>query len=195
MRRLLLGAAAAIFIGLLGCGGPDEPEPPLTLDATPDPTGVPGPPVAASEGPYIEDWYVDSNSSAGSMMLNFNRDDESIWIHFDTSVSDQDLQKSVDRHRRDFEQDEMGTHRGAGRIETTGYGVAAWSWGTMAGGETEDGAEEVSIDELALFAKHPRRPVLLDFRYTFPATDTIDEKLEELVAVADSLVSYVSGAQ
>ena len=143
MRRLFLGAAAAVFIGLLGCGGPDEPEPPLTLDAAPDPIGAPNAPVAPSEGPYIEDWYVDSNSSSGSMMLNFDRDDESIWIHFDTSVSNQDLQIGVDRHRRDFEQDEMGTHRGAGTTETAGYGVAAWSWGTMAGAETEDGAEEV----------------------------------------------------
>jgi hypothetical protein len=194
MRRLFLGAAVAVFIGLLGCGGPDEPEPPLTLEAEPDPVGIPGAPVATSEGPYVEDWYVDSNSSSGSMMLNINRDDESIWIHFDTSVRNQDLQTGVDRHRRDFEQDEMGTHRDAGTIETAGYGVAAWSWGTMAGEETEEGAEGDPVDELALFAKHPKRPVLLIFRYTFPATDKMDEKLDELVAVADSLVSYVSGA-
>jgi hypothetical protein len=184
-----------VFIGLLGCGGPDEPEPPLTLDATPDPANIPGPPVATSEGPYIEDWYVDSNSSTGSTMLNINRDDESIRIHFDTSVSNLDLQTCVDRHRRDFEQDEMGTHRDAGTTETTEYGVAAWSWGTMAGEETEEGVEGDSIDELVLFVRHPRRPVLLAFRYTFPATDDIDKKLEELVAVADSLASNISGAQ
>jgi hypothetical protein len=65
----------------------------------------------------------------------------------------------------------------------------------MAGGETEEGVEGDSVDELALFVKHPTRPVLLVFRYTFPATEDIDEKLEELVAVADSLVSHVSGAQ
>jgi hypothetical protein len=195
MRRFFLGAAVAVFIGLIGCGGSDEPEPPLTLDAAPDPVDVPGAPVAPSEGPYIEDWYVDSNSSSGSMMLNFERDDEAIWIHFDTSVRDQDLQTGVDRHRRDFERDEMGTHRGTGTTETAGYGVAAWSWGTMAGEESEDGVEGNPGDELALFAKHPKRPVLLVFRYTFPATDDIDEKLEELVAVADSLVFYVSGAQ
>ena len=129
------------------------------------------------------------------MMLNVNRDDESIWIHFDTSVSNLDLQTCVDRHRRDFEQDEMGTHRGAGTTETNEYGVAEWSWGLMVGEETEEGGEAESIDELALFVRHPRRPVLLAFRYTFPATDDIDEKLEELVAVADSLASNVSGAQ
>ena len=195
MRRLFLGAAVAVFIGLIGCGGPDEPEPPLTLDAAPDPVGGPGAPVAPSEGPYIEDWYVDSNSSSGSMMLNFERDDEAIWIHFDTSVMNQDLQTGVDRHRRDFERDEMGTYRGAGTTETAGYGNAAWSWGTMAGEETEEGTEGNPVDELALFARHPSRPELLVFRYTFPATDDIDEKIDELVAVADSLVSYVSGAQ
>ena len=193
MRRLVLGAAMAVLVGLWGCGGPKEPEPPLTLDAMPNPTGVPSEPVATSEGIYIEDWYVDSNSSAGSMMLNFNRPDETIWVHFDRSASDQDLQKEVDRHRRDFEKDEMGTHRGNGTTETAGYGLAAWSWGSMTGEETEEGATEDSVDELVLFARHPSRPMLLVFRYTFPATDDITDKFEELVAVADSLVSYVSG--
>ena len=190
MRRIFLGAAVAVFLGLLGCGGPEEPEPPLTLDARPaDPTGVPGMPAVPSEGVYIEDWYVDSNSARGTMMLNFDRDDESIWIQFDTTTSNQNLQQAVDRHRLTYEKDQMGTHRGEGTTETDGYGLAAWSWGNM----TDEEAEQTSIAELVLFARHPGRPVLLVFRYTFPATDDIDEKLEELVAVADSLVSYVSG--
>ena len=185
MRKFeVFGAVLAISMALLACGGPEEPPPPLDIEVEAGPTKVPDALAESRPGELGDGWYVQSNSSAGTMILNFDRDDASIWITIDSSASGQDLQGAVDRHRRDFEQDPIGEHLGEGTTDTAGFGPALWSWGRM--------ADEETTDELVLFVEHPNREAVLALRTTFPKVDDISTKLEELVTVADAVAPHLS---
>ena len=189
-RRLCV-VSALLVLPLLACDGGDTPQAPLDVETRPRALEGPAPSTEETQQDLIRGWYATSNSSSGTMMLNFDRSDESIWIHYEGSVKNLDVEEAARQHRQIFQSDPAGRYLGSGSVDTTSYGPATWSWGRM---NAEDDEEQVvRTDELVLFAKHPTRPVILAFRYTFPATDNGEEKLAELVAVAESVAPRLQG--
>jgi hypothetical protein len=183
-RFTILCTATVLVLGLLGCAGEkkdepivrvETPQPPSTSEtvAQPDdPQGLPG------------DWFVASNEGSVLTLEKLDDEDAWVWVDLETSVPGSDVERGISVHRKAVEDSPAGTFVGSGSVETAQHGTAVWSLGSYAGDEGEEGK-----NELVLHLSYPRRNALLRLRYLYPLEGgpVFDDRLTELVAIADGL--------
>ena len=184
---LRFGANAMLVIAivtLLGCDGEESPEP--IVHVAPQPADTVTEPAVKSEssGGLPADWFIVSNDGTGLMLENMDDEDAWIWVCLEAEISGGDVGQGPKIHRKAVTDSPAGTYFDNGSVETSAHGTGTWSWGSFEG----DGEEE-GKNELVLFVPLTQRGRVLSLRYLYPLEGGagFDDRLVELVAVADSL--------
>lgn len=187
MRRKRTGWAGAVFltIGMIGCGGPQEPPPGQAVRQ--HPTAAPQPTRPAT-GAWGRNFDAQENFPEHRLTLvrtswvqldPLQDGSTTIVVGVEPGIYVDSLPQVLADHRMEFDSPPFSRHRGSGVVKNDVLGEINWSWGVF-------DSEGVAMTQLAVFAPHPNDDLLLIARSEFPSdSDDIQSELDELVRAAE----------